>query len=128
MHFPSRQFFTKYVFNIIIVSSSLLERFRNEIVNIFRTAELLIFHCKSRKIIFHPSEEFVTEIKCDFIFYKTDQSTETTKIIFLITGSVFALVFICLIVGIWMCKYRGVNFSIQYNKVRRIERHYYDFR
>lgn len=41
-----------------------------------------------------------------FDYLSTDQSTETTKIIFLITGSVFTVVIICLILGIWMCKFR----------------------
>lgn len=42
----------------------------------------------------------------NYYYLSTDQSTETTKIIFLITGSVFTVVIICLILGIWMCKFR----------------------
>ncbi|KAE9536924.1 hypothetical protein AGLY_006731, partial [Aphis glycines] len=51
------------------------------------------------------------------------QSTETTKIIFLITGSVFAVVIICLILGIWMYrsyrkrKERKENINIIHNGI-----------
>lgn len=44
-----------------------------------------------------------------------DQSTETTKIIFLITGSVFTVVIICLILGIWMCKSRANALCLRSN-------------
>ncbi|XP_025192296.1 ALK tyrosine kinase receptor-like isoform X2 [Melanaphis sacchari] len=51
------------------------------------------------------------------------QSTETTKIIFLITGSVFTVVIICLILGIWMYrsyrkrKERKENVNILHNGI-----------